>query len=104
MSFVEGIHSYLNFSHLLSQGYGPGYWVYIQANAYATDLLWKFREAPGGVLDQNLCWRYRKEILEAGARRPFMASMKAFLGRDFAPETYVEHLTEYFDSKGADMA
>jgi len=73
------------FGHIFSGGYSAGYYSYKWAEVLSADAYAAFEEAAtvsGTTLDVPTGRRFRTAILEAGGRRPAMASFKAFRGRE----------------------
>ncbi|NCN27799.1 Zn-dependent oligopeptidase [bacterium] len=81
-----------NFAHIMSGGYHAGYYGYSWSDVIAADLASKFEESADGFYDKQLGLKYRAEILEAGASRPILESIEAFLGRTFNDDAFLRKL------------
>ena len=68
-----------SFSHIFAGGYAAGYYSYKWAEVLAADAFAAFEEA--GIFDPDTADRFRREILEVGGSRDFMAAYVAFRGR-----------------------
>ncbi len=84
----EGTHPEASFGHLM--GYDAGYYGYLWSKVYAEDMFSRFKTE--GVLNPALGRRYRTEILERGASRDEMDSLKAFLGREPNEDSFLESI------------
>ena len=69
-----------SFSHIFGGGYAAGYYSYKWAEVLAADAFAAFEEA--GIFDPDTAKRFRREILEVGGSRDFMAAYVAFRGRE----------------------
>lgn len=69
-----------SFSHIFGGGYAAGYYSYKWAEVLAADAFAAFEEA--GIFDPDTAERFRREILEVGGSRDFMAAYVAFRGRE----------------------
>lgn len=87
---LPGGHFYAGFGHLT--GYGACYYTYQWSLVIARDLLSAFRAAPGGLMDPAIARRYRDEVLAPGGSRDAADLVRAFLGRDYAFDSYREWL------------
>ena len=67
------------FSHIFAGGYAAGYYSYKWAEVLAADAFAAFEES--GIFDDATAARFRREILEVGGSRDFMATYVAFRGR-----------------------
>ncbi|MDX6769506.1 MAG: M3 family metallopeptidase [Elusimicrobiota bacterium] len=85
----EGTHPEASFGHLM--GYDSGYYGYLWSKVYAQDLFSRF-ESSGGPLDPAVGKAYRKEILEPGASRDEMDSIKTFLGREPREDAFLRSI------------
>lgn len=69
------------FSHIFSGGYTAGYYGYLWAEVLSADAYAAFAEASDGPISAEQGARFRDEILQVGAMRPFEDSFLAFRGR-----------------------
>jgi oligopeptidase A len=83
------------FSHLFGGGggYAAGYYSYKWAELLSADAYAAFEESrlSDGRFDPQTGSSYRREILEAGAKRPAMDSYRAFRGREPSLEPLLRH-------------
>jgi len=81
------------FSHIFAGGYAAGYYSYKWAEVLSADAYAAFEESAGadGTPSIEIGRRYRREILEAGGRRPAMESFKAFRGREPRIDALLRH-------------
>ncbi len=81
------------FSHIFAGGYAAGYYSYKWAEVLSADAYAAFEETadPQGTPSVETGRRYRREILEAGGRRPAMESFKAFRGREPRIDALLRH-------------
>ena len=86
--YPEGSHFICGFTHL--NGYGANYYGYLWSKVYAQDIFSVFEQH--GVLDQATGVRYRKEILQEGAREDEMAMLRHFLGREPNSKAFLKSL------------
>lgn len=78
-----------SFSHIFAGGYSAGYYGYLWADVLSADaFLQCAQEASTDNTDNSM--RFRKEILETGAKRPFMESYQAFRGQAPAVEALLQ--------------
>lgn len=77
------------FSHIFGGGYSAGYFSYNWANALVADIA---NTLNGSTNKKEIVQKYRKEILEYGASRPFIDSFVAFLGRKPDPKYLIPFL------------
>lgn len=83
-----GTHPEASFGHLM--GYDSGYYGYLWSKVYAEDMYSLFKAA--GALNPQLGRRYRIEILEKGASRDELESLKAFLLREPNEDAFLESI------------
>ena len=81
------------FSHIFAGGYAAGYYSYKWAEVLSADAYAAFEETADadGMPSIETGRRYRREILEAGGRRPAMESFKAFRGREPRIDALLRH-------------
>ena len=81
------------FGHIFSGGYAAGYYSYKWAEVLSADAYAAFEETADaqGAPSIETGRRYRKEILEAGGRRPALESFKAFRGREPSLDALLRH-------------
>ncbi len=85
---APGANRVAGFSHLF--GYGAGYYGYLWSKVFAQDIYTRFEA--DGVLSPRVGGDYRREILERGSERDEADSIRAFLGRQPSPETFMRQL------------
>lgn len=79
MATPTELHVGASFGHLVG-GYEAGYYGYLLAETYATDMFYtKFK---GRVLDPEAGAEYRAKILRPGSSRDALDSLRDFLGRE----------------------
>jgi thimet oligopeptidase len=71
-------------------GYDAGYYGYLWSSVYAQDMFSIFKKY--GLRDITIGRRYREEILEPGATRDDMQSLKSFLGREPDQKSFYESI------------
>ncbi len=86
---TEGTHPEAGFDHLMG-GYDAGYYGYLWSKVYAQDMFSRFKAE--GLLNPAAGRRYRTEILEKGASRDEMESIKIFLGREPNEDAFLESI------------
>ncbi|HSW42382.1 MAG TPA: M3 family metallopeptidase [Patescibacteria group bacterium] len=77
------------FGHLMG-GYDAGYYGYLWSKVYGDDMFSRF-EAEGST-SPTVGADYRREILEPNGTRDGMELLRAFLGRDPSPATFLRRL------------
>ena len=83
-------HPYANFGHL--DGYSAIYYTYQWSLAIATDMFSEFEA--NGLRDKATAARYRDNVLAPGSSMPAARLVHNFLGRDWTPDAYEEHLID----------
>jgi thimet oligopeptidase len=89
--WFQGTHFQCSFGHL--NDYSAIYYTYIWSDVIAKDLIEAFAKG-GSVMDPSQAQRFRKEILEAGSRKPAAEMVKGFLGRTYGYEPFGKWLSE----------
>jgi len=89
LPFHEGTHLPASFGHLMG-GYDAGYYGYLWSKVYGDDMFSVF--AAEGVDSPEVGARYRREILEPGATRDAIESLRAFLGREPSPDAFLRRI------------
>jgi thimet oligopeptidase len=84
-----GTHPEGQFGHIMD-GYDAGYYGYLWSSVYAQDMFSIFKKY--GLRDITIGRRYREEILEPGATRDDMQSLKSFLGREPDQKSFYESI------------
>lgn len=79
------------FTHITG-GYDAGYYGYQWSLAIGYDLLTVFQQSDQGFLDPELGEKLRQEIYARGSSRDENASVRAFLGRDWNLDAYLQYL------------
>jgi Zn-dependent oligopeptidase len=87
--YHAGTHQPTSFGHLAG-GYDAGYFGYLWAQVYGDDMFGRFEEE--GVTSPEVGLRYRREILEPGGSRDAIDLLRAFLGREPSPATFLRLL------------
>jgi thimet oligopeptidase len=87
--YHAGTHQPTEFGHLMG-GYDAGYYGYLWAKVYGDDMFGCF--ASEGVTSASVGARYRREILEPGGSRDAIDLLRAFLGREPSPATFLRLL------------
>jgi len=70
---------YASFGHIFSGGYAAGYYSYLWAEILEADIFSRFAEK--GVFDEKLGKKFKKEILEPGAKKNGAELFRSFMGR-----------------------
>ena len=78
-AYVDGTHFQVSFGHLF--GYSATYYTYMWSLVIAHDLFDSFQSA--GLLNTDLCRKYRTKVLEPGGSKDAADLVKDFLGRPF---------------------
>ncbi|MCA8904655.1 MAG: hypothetical protein KDA43_07455, partial [Hyphomonas sp.] len=91
-------HQYANFGHL--DGYSAIYYTYQWSLAIATDMFSRFEE--NGLRDKATAAHYRDSVLVPGSSKPAADLVHDFLGRDWTPQAYEDHLVNAAESGEAD--
>ncbi|MCB9962140.1 MAG: M3 family metallopeptidase [Hyphomonas sp.] len=91
-------HQYANFGHL--DGYSAIYYTYQWSLAIATDMFSRFEE--NGLRDKPTAAHYRDSVLVPGSSKPAADLVHDFLGRDWTPQAYEDHLVNAAESGEAD--
>ncbi len=86
----EGTNFAAYWGHM--SGYDAGYYGYAWADAISADLATAFRSAPKRFFDEETGMRLRREIYEVGGSRDVEESIRAFLGRDWTLDAFLEEL------------
>jgi Zn-dependent oligopeptidase len=89
LPYHEGTLYPCQFGHLVG-GYDAGYYGYLWAKVYGDDMFGRFKAE--GVLSPAVGAAYRREILEPNGTRDGIAMLRAFLGRDPSPATFLRLL------------
>ena len=71
-------------------GYDAGYYGYLWSKVYGDDMFGRFETE--GVTSPAVGAAYRREILEPNGTRDGMDLLRAFLGRDPSPATFLRLL------------
>lgn len=79
-----------SFGHMMG-GYDAGYYGYLWSEVFSADMFFSKFEA-NGLQDKQTGLAYRREILQPGASRDGMASIRAFLGRDPTPDAFLRSI------------
>jgi Zn-dependent oligopeptidase len=87
--YHDGTHHPTSFGHLMG-GYDAGYYGYLWAKVYGDDMFGRFEAE--GVDSPAVGLAYRREILEPGGSRAAIDLLRAFLGRDPSPATFLRLL------------
>ncbi|MEM7495073.1 MAG: M3 family metallopeptidase, partial [Myxococcota bacterium] len=85
---IPDSHLHANFGHLCR--YSAAYYTYLWSEVISRDLFSEFQGRD--PLDQELCTRYRKSILEPGASKDAADLVQDFLGRPFSMEPFRQKL------------
>jgi Zn-dependent oligopeptidase len=89
MPYPDGTLFPCQFGHLMG-GYDVGYYGYQWSKVYGDDMFGRFEAE--GVTSPAVGAAYRREILEPNGTRDAIAMLRAFLGRDPSPETFLRLL------------
>jgi Zn-dependent oligopeptidase len=89
LPYHEGTLYVCQFGHLMG-GYDAGYYGYLWSKVYGDDMFGRFRAE--GVTSPEVGAAYRREILEPNGTRDGIDLLRAFLGRDPSPATFLELL------------
>ena len=89
LPYHEGTLYPCQFGHLMG-GYDAGYYGYLWAKVYGDDMFGRFEAE--GVTSPAVGAAYRREILEPNGTRDGMDLLRAFLGRDPSPATFLRFL------------
>jgi thimet oligopeptidase len=87
--YHAGTHQPTSFGHLAG-GYDAGYYGYLWAQVYGDDMFGRFEAE--GVTSPEVGLSYRREILEPGGSRDAIDLLRAFLGREPSPATFLRLL------------
>ncbi len=87
--YHAGTHQPTSFGHLAG-GYDAGYYGYLWAQVFGDDMFGQFEAE--GVTSPAIGLRYRREILEPGGSRDAIDLLRAFLGREPSPATFLRRL------------
>jgi len=89
LPYHEGTLYPCQFGHLMG-GYDAGYYGYLWSKVYGDDMFGRFEAE--GVTSPVVGAAYRREILEPNGTRDGMELLRAFLGRDPSPATFLRLL------------
>jgi Zn-dependent oligopeptidase len=89
LPYHEGTLYPCQFGHLMG-GYDAGYYGYLWARVYGDDMFGRFEAE--GVTSPVVGAAYRREILEPNGTRDPLDLLRAFLGRDPSPATFLRLL------------
>ena len=89
LPYHEGTLYPCQFGHLMG-GYDAGYYGYLWAKVYGDDMFGRFEAE--GVTSPAAGAAYRREILEPNGTRDGMDMLRAFLGREPSPATFLRLL------------
>jgi Zn-dependent oligopeptidase len=89
LPYHEGTLYVCQFGHLVG-GYDAGYYGYLWSKVYGDDMFGRFLAE--GVTSPAVGAAYRREILEPNGTRDGMDLLRAFLGRDPSPATFLRLL------------
>ncbi len=89
LPYHEGTLYPCQFGHLMG-GYDAGYYGYLWSKVYGDDMFGRFEEE--GVTSPAVGAAYRREILEPNGTRDGLEMLRAFLGRDPSPATFLRLL------------
>jgi Zn-dependent oligopeptidase len=95
--YHAGTHQPTSFGHLAG-GYDAGYYGYLWAQVYGDDMFGRFEAE--GVTSPAVGLAYRREILEPGGSRDAIDLLRAFLGREPSPATFLRLLGIEADEPG----
>ena len=84
--YPEGTFLLSGFAHAMG-GYDAGYYGYLWSEVIGDDLFGRFTAE--GVTSLAVGADYRREILEPNGSRPAAELVRAFLGRDPTPDTWL---------------
>lgn len=71
------------FSHIMSGGYGAGYYAYKWAEVLSADAFAALKEAGNTYVEQrDVAQKFRELILERGGSKPMLENFKEFRGRE----------------------
>lgn len=88
----QGVCPAASFEHVMDY-YDAGYYGYLWSEVFSSDMFHsRFLTGRDGQINSEVGRQYRKEILEPGASRDGMDSLRAFLGRDPNPDAFVQRL------------
>ncbi|HVJ64517.1 MAG TPA: M3 family metallopeptidase [Bdellovibrionota bacterium] len=85
---TQGSHFETSWGHMA--GYDAGYYSYLWADVYASDMFTMFEK--GKLLNATVGGKYRKSVLESGNMRDANVLLKEFLGRDANPNAFYKRL------------
>jgi Zn-dependent oligopeptidase len=97
LPYHEGTLYVCQFGHLMG-GYDAGYYGYLWSKVYGDDMFGRFLAE--GVTSPVVGAAYRREILEPNGTRDGMDLLRAFLGRDPSPATFLRLLGIEAESPG----
>ena len=89
LPYHEGTLYPCQFGHLMG-GYDAGYYGYLWSKVYGDDMFGRFEAE--GVTSPAVGADYRREILEPNGTRDPLDMLRAFLGRDPSPTTFLRLL------------
>ena len=89
LPYHEGTLYPCGFGHLMG-GYDAGYYGYLWSKVYGDDMFGRFEAE--GVISPVVGADYRREILEPNGTRDPLDMLRAFLGRDPSPATFLRLL------------
>ena len=89
LPYHEGTLYPCQFQHLMG-GYDAGYYGYLWSKVYGDDMFGRFEAE--GVTSPVVGATYRREILEPNGTRDGMEMLRAFLGREPSPSTFLRLL------------
>jgi thimet oligopeptidase len=89
LPYHEGTLYPCQFQHLMG-GYDAGYYGYLWSKVYGDDMFGRFEAE--GVTSPVVGAAYRREILEPNGTRDGMEMLRAFLGREPSPSTFLRLL------------
>jgi Zn-dependent oligopeptidase len=87
--YHPGTHQPTEWGHLMG-GYDAGYYGYLWAKVYGDDMFGRFEAE--GVTSPAVGRAYRREILVPGGSRDAIDLLRAFLGREPSPATFLRLL------------
>jgi thimet oligopeptidase len=80
-----------SFGHIAG-GYDAGYYSYLWSLAIVHDFVSVFENSPSGFMDSQYGLSLRREIFEPGFSRSEDESVRAFLGRDWTLDAYINYI------------
>ncbi len=89
LPYHEGTLYPCSFGHLMG-GYDAGYYGYLWSKVYGDDMFGRFEAE--GITSPVVGADYRREILEPNGTRDGMEMLRAFLGREPSPATFLRLL------------